>query len=475
MGQEISRTRFSDDDFARFQERVAEETRRFSELTQQQKLSAHGRRVGFELEAWLVDHSLYPAPINSEYLAALRNPLVVPELSRFNVELNGSPQVLRDRAFSSLEAELRDTWQHCLDVSHRLDSALMLIGILPTIRERDLTMANASALNRFKALNEQILSRRGGRPITVDIEGVESLHLVHDDVMLEAAATSFQVHLQVPAAECVRYYNASLIASAPVLALGVNSPFLFNRLLWQETRIPLFEQAVAMLPSDADPANRRVSFGSGYLQEQIDEYFLDNLRRYPVLLPIVHDTPLDMFAHLRLHNGTIWRWNRPLVGFDDDGTPHVRIEHRVLPAGPSLIDMLANAALYTGLVTALATQPVAPETGLPFPKARANFYAAARYGLEARLHWMQSPETGARELLEQELLPLARHGLRSLDIHEADIERYFDVLSARVRSGQTGAAWQRAYTERHGRDFLRLSAAYLEYQRSGAPVHEWGM
>jgi len=475
VGQEISRTRFSDDDFARFQERLAEETRRFSELVHQQKLSTHGGRVGFELEAWLVDHNLYPAPINSEYLAALQNPLVVPELSRFNVELNGSPQVLHDQAFSNLEAELRNTWQHCLDVSHRLDSALVLIGILPTIRESDLTMDNASAMNRFKALNEQILRRRGGRPITIDIEGVESLHLQHHDVMLEAAATSFQVHLQVPAAECARYYNASLIASAPVLALGVNSPFLFDRLLWQETRIPLFEQAVAMRPPDADPADRRVSFGNGYLQGQIDEYFRDNLERFPVLLPIVQDTPTEAFAHLRLHNGTIWRWNRPLVGFDPEGLPHVRIEHRVLPAGPSLIDMLANAAFYTGLVTALATQPEAPETSLSFAEARANFYAAARYGLEAHLHWIQAPDIGVGELLEQELLPMAQRGLRSLDIRDDDIERYFDVLRARVRSGQTGAAWQRNYADRHGRDFLRLSATYLEYQRSGAPVHEWGM
>lgn len=473
MGQEINRTRFSDDDFARFDARLAEETRALSALVRQQKLASHCCRVGFEVEAWLVDHNHFPAPINREYLETLQHPLVVPELSRFNVELNGTPQALRGRPFSALETELRHTWLQCLETSHRMDSALMLIGILPTIRESDLTMANISALNRFQALNDQILQRRGGRPLTVDIEGIESLHLVHDDVMLEAAATSFQVHLQVPAGESVRYYNASLIASAPVLALGVNSPFLFDRLLWQETRIPLFEQAVAILPPDADPADRRVSFGSGYLQDSIDEYFLDNVRRYPVLLPIESTAPPESLPHLRLHNGTVWRWNRPLIGFEADGSPHLRIEHRVLPAGPSLIDMIANAAFYTGLVTYLASEATPPETGLAFTDARANFYAAARHGLDARLRWNGTDGNPVRELLLEELLPMARHGLRMCDVEEDELERYFDILVARAQGGCTGATWQRAYVGRHGRDFLRLCAAYLEHQRSGAPVHEW--
>jgi len=473
VGQEINRTRFSDDDFAQFERRLADETGRLAGQIRDCQLSAHDYRIGFEIEAWLVDHNLTPAPVNFEYLAALQDPLVVPELSRFNVELNCTPRLLQGAAFTQLEDELRATWQRCALVSHDMDSALLLIGILPTIRDTDLTLANVSSMRRFVALNEQILRRRGGRPLTIDIEGHESLHLVHDDVMLEAAATSFQVHLQVPADETRRYYNASLIASAPVLALGVNSPFLFGRQLWQETRIPLFEQAVAILPPDADPADRRVSFGSGYLLHGMDEYFYDNLRRYAVLLPILDDGAPERYPHLRLHNGTIWRWNRPLVGFDDDGTPHLRIEHRVLPAGPSLIDMLANAAFYVGLVTMLATRDPPPEQQLPFETARANFYAAARHGLDARLDWLSLRTMRVRDLLLDELLPLARTGLKHHDIDARDIERYFDILEARVKSGQTGADWLRAYTSRHGRDFLKLSAAYLENQRSGAPVHEW--
>jgi hypothetical protein len=475
VGEEISRIHFNDEDFARFEERLADESRRFRELSRGGGLTNEGFCLGFEIEAWLVDRNCFPSPTNTEFLAALGSSLVVPELSRFNVEINGTPQPVRERAFARLEAELNNTWRHCLDVAHGMDRGLLLIGILPTIRKSDLTMANVSVLRRYVALNQQILKRRGGRPIEIDISGIESLHIEHADVMLEAAATSFQVHLQVPAGETVRFYNASLIASAPVLALGVNSPFLFDHLLWQETRIPLFEQAVAILPPGADPVDRRVSFGAGYLRDGVDEYFTDIFHRYPVLLPIVSDAPLDSFAHLRLHNGTIWRWNRPLVGFDTSGRPHVRIEHRVLPAGPSILDMLANAAFYTGLVTALARDSRPPEQELPFDTARDNFYTAARHGLESRIAWRSVTDLPVRELLLDELLPLARHGLRMQAIDPDDIDRYLDVLEARVRSGQTGAAWQRRWTELHGRDFLKLGAAYLERQRNGAPVHEWNL
>jgi len=474
VGQEISRSHFSDEDFARFKAQLADETERFAGLVRSGALVDEGFCIGFEIEAWLVDRHGFPSPTNTEYLAALNNALVVPELSRFNVELNGTPQPLHGRAFAQLEAELEATWRHCLDVAHDLEVGLMLIGILPTVRESDLTMANISPMRRYAALNEQILRHRGGRPIEIDIAGVESLRTQHNDVMLEAAATSFQVHLQVPARDMVRFYNASLVSSAPVLALGVNSPFLFGRLLWDETRIPLFEQAVAMLPLGANPSDRRVSFGAGYLRENIAEYFTDILNRYPVLLPFNHNANPEALAHMRLHNGTIWSWNRPLIGFDGSNRPHLRIEHRVLPAGPSILDMLANAAFYAGLATALAREAHPPEEQLSFEATRENFYAAARHGLDARITWRSQRNVPVRELLLDELLPQAREGLARHRIDPDDIDRYFDVLVARAQSGQTGAAWQRRWTEIHGRDLLRLNAAYLECQRSGAPVHEWG-
>jgi len=473
VGLEIDRTEFAEGDFVRFRARAQAELALLQSVERRGGLSRAGFVVGFELEAWLVDHGLVAAPINEAYLAALADPLVVPELSRFNVELNGTPCALGGEAFSTLAAELTRTWRRCLAVSHGMDAALVLIGILPTIRQSDLVLANVSALRRYAALNREIVRLRGGRPIVLDIDGDEPLRLTHADVMLEAATTSFQVHLQVPAPLAVRFYNASLIASAPVLAAATNSPFLFGHRLWHETRIPLFEQAVATDARPTPPERRRVSFGSGYLRESITEHFADALAHFPVLLPFEVSEPTERFAHLRLHNGTLWHWNRPLIGFDTDGTPHVRIEHRVLPAGPSLLDMLANAAFYVGLASGLGMLGRPPENDLPFSTARANFLAAARHGMDAEIIWLDGKARPARALLLAELLPIARQGLRAQDVQRDEIDRWLDIIEQRVRTGRTGSVWQRQWVAQRGPAFQRMLADYLEHQRSGAPVAEW--
>jgi gamma-glutamyl:cysteine ligase YbdK (ATP-grasp superfamily) len=291
--------------------------------------------------------------------------------------------------------------------------------------------------------------------------------------MLEAATTSFQVHLQVPADVALRFYDASLVASAPVLAAATNSPFLFGHRLWHETRVPLFEQAVATESGASAPDSRRVSFGCGYLRDSIAEHFEDAVRRFPVLLPLLSDEDPSRFPHLRLHNGTLWHWNRPLIGFDGDGATHVRIEHRVLPAGPSLLDMVANAAFYVGLVSALATLSRPVEADLPFDAAQRNFYAAAREGLDADVAWLDGRLHPVRTLLLGELLPMARQGLREQGVDSGEIERWIGIVEQRVRTRRTGSAWQCAFVEQRGRDFQQMLAAYLEHQRSGAPVHEW--
>jgi hypothetical protein len=471
LGQEINRVEFSDTHFRVFESCLRRETEQLDEWLASDRLD-HGHYVfGLEAEAWLVDHNHFPAPHNEAFLARLAHPLVVAELSRFNVELNSTPRLLGDNVFRNSEHELLATWRECQRVAHEMGDALILIGILPTIRNADLCLGNMSPLNRYYALNDQVLRRRGGRPVKVDIAGRERLSVTHADVMLEAATTSFQVHLKVPVEEAVRHYNASLIVSGPILAACTNSPFLFERSLWEETRVPLFEQAVAV--GDGGTASARVTFGSGYLRDSVAEYFHENLEQYNILLPINFESA-DRLDHLRLHNGTIWRWNRLLLGFDDAGLAHVRIEHRPLPAGPSIVDMIANAALYIGLTHFLATLREPPEETLTFEIARSNFYAAARFGSNARLQWLGDSIADARMLLLEELLPMARHGLKALGVDAAEGARYLDVVRMRVQTGQDGAAWQRGFVDRHGRDPLRLTAAYLENQRSGAPVHEWG-
>ena len=290
--------------------------------------------------------------------------------------------------------------------------------------------------------------------------------------MLEAATTSFQVHLQAPAEDAVRYFNAAQILSAPMVALAANSPFLFEHRLWDETRIPLFEQAVG-LGDEAAARMQRVTFGSGYLQDSPLECYRENVEHYPVLLPILFEDGAPQLRHLRLHNGTIWRWNRLLIGFDDAAVPHLRVEHRVMPAGPSIVDMISNAAVYLGASRFLAGLRRAPEADLAFTQARDNFYLAARSGLDAYIVWLDGREVEVRTLLLDEILHMAREGLLLLGADEDDIERYLSIAQMRVRTGQNGAAWQRAHAEKHACDFFRLTADYLEHQRSAMPVHEW--
>jgi hypothetical protein len=473
MGEEISRSLFSPQDFSLFSDRLEEETGLFSNIAANGHLSQNGFVCGFEIEAWLLDHSFFPNPINEQFLSLLSNALVVPELSRFNVELNCEPAAMTGDVLSRTGSALSALWDQSDEVAHTLDAQMVMIGTLPIIRDEDLTLKNLSPLKRYDALNSEILRQRSNRPVVVEISGDQRLHSEHRDVMLEAATTSFQIHLKAPASVAHRYFNASMMATGPLLAACVNSPFLFGRALWQETRIPLFEQAIAL--TDREGAHGRVTFGSGYVGSGLAEAFSENLQDYPVLLPILFDEPARNFRHLRLHNGTIWRWNRPLLGFDNDDTPHVRIEHRCLPAGPTMIDMIANAACYFGLVRHFVDTGFDERGDLTFADARANFYEAARHGLDARLTWPGASRVGVRSLLLDELIPAARWGLGAFGIDENDRDLYLDLVEARVRSQQTGAAWQRAELSRCGGDFTRLMAAYCEGQHSGLPAHQWDL
>ena len=404
MGQEIAASKFSQQDFDAFQERLREETALLETWFRDGVFSEVSGKGGFELEAWLVDAEAEPTGINQSYLERLDDPLVVEELATFNVELNSTPLVLEGNALGRMARELESTWEHCNRVAQELGARLAMVGILPTLKRNRLNLSSMSPLQRYRALNEQVLRQRAGCPIRLHIGGRDRLDLQHEDVMLESAATSFQIHLQASPQRMLRIYNASKVLAAPMVAACANSPFLFGRDLWDETRIPLFEQAVAVGRSDL---TKRVSFGIRYAEHSILECFQANLARYPVLLPHLMDEAPERLAHLRLHNGTIWRWNRPLIGFDADGTPHLRIEHRVVPSGPSVADSIANTALFFGAVRALVDQPEAAEHRLMFEQARANFYAAARHGLDAEITWLDRRRVRIADLMQAEILPLA--------------------------------------------------------------------
>jgi gamma-glutamyl:cysteine ligase YbdK (ATP-grasp superfamily) len=471
MGQEIRGSQFNTIDFVEFKRRLDQETRLLGEWLAEGGLRVGQPLAGCELEAWLVDADGRPAPRNETLLKRLGDPLVVPELASFNVELNSRPQQLGPGMFEAMQADLAQRWAAGQQAAAVDDIGLLMVGILPTVGQDDLTLAHMSRLQRYTALNEQVLRLRQGRPIRIDIDGPEPLHREHGDVMLEAAATSFQLHYMVDAPQAAHAFNLSKMLAAPMVAMAANSPYLFGHELWEETRIPLFEQAVSVGGSDY---SKRVTFGIRYARESIFECFDANCHRYPVLLPMLMDEPPEQLAHLRLHNGTIWRWVRPLIGFSDDGSPHVRIEQRVLPAGPSNCDNIANAAFYFGALAELLASEPALETVLPFAQANTNFYAAARYGLTARVEWAGA-EGELGTLCTEQLLPLASRGLARLGLDRPEIDHWLGILRARVEGRATGAAWQRAWVERHGRDFNGLVQAYAEQQQTGRPVHLWGL
>ncbi|MBX3604339.1 MAG: hypothetical protein KF788_03665 [Piscinibacter sp.] len=474
MGQDVDRARFAHQDFDRFTRCLREELGLLHALDERGALSAHAPMAGLELEAWLIDAQGRPAPRNAEFIERIARPEVVTELGRFNIELNVPPQPVAGDGLARLAQDLEVTWSRCREVAASLGLQVVATGILPSLRDADLTLANLSDRTRYRALNRQVLRQRQGRPIRLDIDGPggDRLHCEHRDVMLESAATSFQVHLQVPAAQMLRHYNAAIVASAPLLALAANSPLLFGHVLWAETRIPLFEQAlgVATRVDGVHPALSRVGFGSGYAGYSLLEVFRENVERFEPMLPLALGEAPARLAHLRLHNGTIWRWNRPVLGFDEDGTPHLRLEHRPLPAGPTLPDMMAHLACTIGLVHALASEAVPPESRLGFDTAARNFQAAARHGLDARLRWTDGREHAATPLLRR-LLRQAGDGLADLGAPAA--RTWLGLLDARLRRGLGGEGWLRERLAARGGELAAVTLDIAALQASGAPLHAW--
>ncbi len=477
MGDEIQYSRFNKTDYQQFSSHLKEETALLKSWFENHRFSSAPLTAGYELETWLIDHAAHPAPINEAFLKKANDPLLSPELAKFNIELNVQPEKLSHKVLSNFENKLDELLQHCDQTAASLDANIIGIGILPTLNDHDLTLENISLMDRYRALNEQVLTHRKGTEIELNINGKDHLHVIHKDVMLEAAATSLQIHIQVPQELAARYYNASIILSAPMVAVSANSPCLFGRRLWQETRIPVFEQAVLTggYGGAASGPVQRVSFGSDYVRDSLFECFHENLEHFPVLLPVSYQDTAEKLKHLRLHNGTIWRWNRPLIGFDDDHKPHLRIEHRVCAAGPSTLDNIANIAFYYGLLHYYANTEKPPEFDMPFADAKNNFYRSAQLGLKHKTGWFNKNSDTLQKTILEKLLIEAEAGLYKLGINQQDSKRYLSIIEQRVTKNRTGSEWQLAFLNAHQDDRTLLTLNYLNNQKSGRPVHEWDL
>jgi len=468
VGQEITAKEFSDEDFARFRTCLDSEMKLLSKWFSNGTFCVDALQCGLELEAWLVDLDGKPVPDNRLFLEKVDREWVVPELAKFNFELNVKPQYIAGAGLVDMRSEIRSTWEHCHEVASQLDHRIVSIGTLPTVTDTMLCVKNMSSLRRYAALTEQVLRQRGGRAIELRIDGLDTLVSSHHDLMLEAAATSLQVHLKVPAAVSKRYYNASVIASAFTVALAANAPILFGKRLWDDTRISVFEQAV-----DTAGPEPRVTFGADYIHHSLFEIFERNHSRHRILLPEVQNTSPDQMTHVRMHNGTIWHWNRPLIGFESDGTPHLRIEHRPMSASPSLNDLTADIVFYLGLTHALATSKLEPESQLPFEAVKRNFYAAAQHGFAAPNQWLDGKEYVLAFLASDRVLPLASEGMVQLGIDAELIDNTVEILRGRIESRQNGAAWQRRKIIDFEGDVRQLTQAYIQNQSSGHPIHTW--
>lgn len=453
------------------------------------RLESDVRRIGAEQEIVLVDASCEPAPVATGVLDRLDDPAFTTELGAYNLELNAAPLALRGdclfRLHERIDRHLRDAAEAAADV----DARLVLCGILPTLRKSDLTLANMTPDPRYVALNEALGRLRGNEPWQLSVRGADQLACTHDSVMLESVCTSFQIHLQVAAAEFAPLYNLAQAVSGPVLAAAANSPLLFGRRLWHETRVPVFQQSIdtRRAGDDLREMAARVRFGEAWLQDSILELFREDVVRFRVLLGELRSEPaleilgaggVPRLRALQVYNGTVYRWNRGCYGITDD-EPHLRIEMRALPAGPSVLDEIANAALAFGLVLGLHGAGVDVRGRLPFAAARANFQAAAESGLATRTQWLDGRSVDTRDLLLEELLPVARQGLVDARVDADDVDHYLDVVRQRVRRRRTGSTWlldsfarlqSRASRQRITR---ALTEALIDAQAGGLPVHEW--
>lgn len=447
------------------------------------------RRVGAEQEVFLVDRDWRPSPVAMEVLEAIEDDHFTTELALFNLEFNLDPLPLEGDALARLEADIDACLQKLRRVVQEHGAEVVLIGILPTLTAEHLSLRYMTPKPRYSALNEAVRALRG-EDFHIRIKGRDELVVRHDNLMLEAFNTSFQVHYQVGADEFASKYNVAQLVAAPVLAAATNSPILLGRQLWSETRVALFQQAIDARPLAAGhrQGQPRVSFGSHWLESCATEIFRDDIARFRVLLgeneaedamALVEAGRAPQLHALRQHNGTVYRWNRPCYGVAD-GVAHLRIENRVLPAGPTVIDEVANAAFWLGLMEAGDDEFSDIPSRLPFEAARSNLLAAARGGLASEVHWLDSRRVAMRQLILDELLPAAHRGLEALGISSDDRRRYLKVIEERVASGQTGSRWLCDFADSLASDggppgsLAPLVAGVHRRQVDGAPCHTWG-
>ncbi|HST86393.1 MAG TPA: glutamate--cysteine ligase [Kineosporiaceae bacterium] len=486
VGDEVSASRFSREERQRYREKVQLCLDVFERLITTWRFDDKPL-IGLEVELNLVDADYQPALVNMAVLEEIADPNYQTELGAYNIELNVDPTPLVDLA--EFEDVLRTSLNAAETKANVRDAHIVMVGILPTLMQEHLTEdAWMSPSTRYLALNDSIFAARG-EDLHLDIHGTERLSVYSSTLAPESACTSVQLHVQVDPQDFAPAWNAAQLLAGPQLALGANAPYFFGRELWRETRIDLFAQSTDTRPMELrnQGVRPRVWFGERWITSIFD-LFEENVRYFPSLLPEVTDedpvAELDAgrapaLQELRLHNGTVYRWNRPIYQVVD-GVPHVRVENRVLPAGPTVVDTLANAAFFHGALRTLMADERPLWSKMAFSTAEENFFACARQGMDAGVYWPGLGETGPEELVLRRLLPMAHHGLEMAGVPAPVRERYLGIIEARAKNGRNGAAWQVATVQAFQQRGLDRSAAltamvklYCEGMHANEPVHTW--
>lgn len=488
MGEQNVNNDLSGEELRGFMKRVLTDLRALEKMIADGMIESGVRRIGAEQEMFIVDDSMRPARLALELLEELADPRFTHEIGLFNLEANLDPCLFGGDCLVSLETRLNEVVDKARQAARTQGAEIVLAGILPTIRGSDLGMDSMTPVPRYEALN-RALRRLRGEDYEFRIKGIDELLVKHDSVMVEACNASFQVHFQVGAEEFAPLYNITQLVTGPMLAVSANSPLLFGRRLWRETRIALFRQSVDTRASASDLRQRspRVTFGRKWVDRSVIELFQEDILRFRALLGAeVEEDPFQVLAEgrvpslkaLRLHNGTVYRWNRPCYGISD-GKAHLRIENRVLPAGPTTLDEVANAAFWFGLIRALSVEYDQVSEMMEFDLTKENFFAAAQLGLSAQFNWLDGRVYPATELLGEQLLPQAREGLLSVGVSSSDVDRYLGVVEERVASEMTGAQWvlgslaQMREKGTPGERLNALTAGMISRSKGGKAVATW--
>lgn len=490
MGEERVKLADTNEQIQTFMKHVLQDLRALQKMLDEEWFETDVLRIGAEQELCMVDPHGKVFPRSMDVLEALGDGNYTTEFARFNLEINMSPLEFKGDCLSQMENNMHRQVEHVRETVRGLGGDILLTGILPTIRKMDVDIKNLTPLQRYEALCEAINKLRG-KEFELRIQGMDELLMKFDSPLLEACNTGFQVHLQVKPSEFVNRYNIAQAVTAPVLAAAVNSPILFGKRLWAETRVALFHQSIdtRQVGEHLRDSSPRVTFGNQWIEDSILDVYKEDISRYRVMLSaeveeevekLMEEGKVPELMALNVHNSSVYRWNRPCYGVGN-GKPHLRIENRVLPSGPTVVDEVANAAFWLGLLNGFEDKYPDITQEMDFDNARMNFFAASKMGLDTKFIWTGDRKITAVDLIKDELLPIARNGLRKADIDSADIDTYLKIIEERAEAAQTGSYWMvKSYGKliKEGNKEQALSAitnAMIKYQNKGEPVHKWGL